>query len=39
VRRSLLVYRRFVDAWTDEAAAEVLVEWFRDAGFTEFVFY
>jgi alkanesulfonate monooxygenase SsuD/methylene tetrahydromethanopterin reductase-like flavin-dependent oxidoreductase (luciferase family) len=39
VRRSLLVYPRFVDAWSDEGAAEGLVERFREVGFTEFVFY
>ncbi len=38
-RRSLLVYPRFVDAWVDEAAAEALVEKFRQVGFTEFAFY
>lgn len=39
VRRSLLVYPRFVDAWADKAAAEAIVERFREVGFTEFVFY
>jgi alkanesulfonate monooxygenase SsuD/methylene tetrahydromethanopterin reductase-like flavin-dependent oxidoreductase (luciferase family) len=38
VRRSLLVYPRFVDAWADEFAAEALVERFHEVGFTEFVF-
>jgi len=39
LRRSLLVYRRFVDVWADPAAAETLVERFHAVGFTEFVFY
>jgi hypothetical protein len=38
VRRSLLVYPRFVDAWADEGVAEALVVRFLGVGFTEFVF-
>ena len=38
VRRSLLVYPRFVDVWADQVAAESLVERFQEVGFTEFVF-
>jgi alkanesulfonate monooxygenase SsuD/methylene tetrahydromethanopterin reductase-like flavin-dependent oxidoreductase (luciferase family) len=39
VRRSLLVYPRFVDVWAHEGAAEALVERFHPVGFTEFIFY
>jgi hypothetical protein len=39
LRRSLLVYPRFVDVWADKAAAGVLIEQFSAVGFTEFVFY
>lgn len=39
VRRSLLVYPRFVDAWADEATAQTLVEQFHEVGFTEFIFF
>jgi hypothetical protein len=39
LRRSLLVYPRFVDVWGDKAAAGVLIEQFYAVGFTEFVFY
>jgi alkanesulfonate monooxygenase SsuD/methylene tetrahydromethanopterin reductase-like flavin-dependent oxidoreductase (luciferase family) len=39
LRRSLLLYPRFVDPWAEERAAESLVERFYEAGFTEFVFY
>jgi alkanesulfonate monooxygenase SsuD/methylene tetrahydromethanopterin reductase-like flavin-dependent oxidoreductase (luciferase family) len=39
LRRSLLVYPRFVDVWADAAAAGALVERFHAVGFTEFVFY
>jgi alkanesulfonate monooxygenase SsuD/methylene tetrahydromethanopterin reductase-like flavin-dependent oxidoreductase (luciferase family) len=38
VRRSLLVYPRFVDPWADEVTAEALVKRFHEVGFTEFVF-
>jgi alkanesulfonate monooxygenase SsuD/methylene tetrahydromethanopterin reductase-like flavin-dependent oxidoreductase (luciferase family) len=39
LRRSLLVYPRFVDVWAGEGAAAALVERFHGVGFTEFVFY
>jgi alkanesulfonate monooxygenase SsuD/methylene tetrahydromethanopterin reductase-like flavin-dependent oxidoreductase (luciferase family) len=39
LRRSLLLYPRFVDVWADKAAAGRLIEQFYAVGFTEFVFY
>jgi hypothetical protein len=39
MRRSLLVYPRFVDAWADSVAAEALVGRFYEVGFTEFIFF
>ncbi len=39
LRRSVILYPRFVDPWSEERAAESLVERFYEAGFTEFVFY
>jgi alkanesulfonate monooxygenase SsuD/methylene tetrahydromethanopterin reductase-like flavin-dependent oxidoreductase (luciferase family) len=39
IRRSLLVYPRFVDVWADESVAETLVERFHAVGFTDYVFY
>ena len=38
LRRSLLVYPLFVDAWAGEGVAEDLVGQFRAEGFTELVF-
>ena len=38
LRRSLLVYRRFIDPWAERGVAEDLVERFAAIGFTEFVF-
>jgi alkanesulfonate monooxygenase SsuD/methylene tetrahydromethanopterin reductase-like flavin-dependent oxidoreductase (luciferase family) len=39
IRRSLLVYQRFVDPWASSAQVERLVEAFAPLGLTEYVFY